>query len=525
LQEMYYGGWVAPNIYYLGAAGVVNYKGLRIAGVSGIYKHFDYQKGRYEFPPYDRSSLRSVYHVRNIEVARLKCLSNKNVSAVTQNENAPEEQIADVMISHDWPRGIEQHGNVNNLLRKKQYFRQEVETNSLGSPANEELLMTLKPKWWFAAHLHVKFEANYRHRSTSNATLAEGAELRGASSMQNNNAKLLPSQIISSAIKTSKKNEEIVNSPVDEEEYIPLPESSSKNQHTTTSFIGLESSSNRCVNPDGDLSDLMTKFLSLDKCLPRKHYLQIVNMPSKKKNTDDENSNDCNLYYDLEWLAVLRKTHGWTSPNNAKIQDPDISAIQISEEDLKNVQNRLSDYYKLHRDDDDINNHDDVTQIPTNFTMTLQPHGAIGSDVKVNGGRMIGNPQTDTLLEILGLNHIITTPYIFVGGDERTSQITDTQVRDAIHNNASGHYGPSAAKISRFAEGSNHEVTDSNEIELDSSDDEAKEQGNRDEQKDNNEIELDSSDDDNTELDKIDEKNKVESKCSEGTQNMDLDSN
>ena len=39
-----YGGWVAPNIYYLGNAGVVRFGGLRIAGLSGIYKHYDYEK-------------------------------------------------------------------------------------------------------------------------------------------------------------------------------------------------------------------------------------------------------------------------------------------------------------------------------------------------------------------------------------------------------------------------------------------------------------------------------------------------
>lgn len=35
LQELPYGGWVAPNIYYLGYAGVVNVNGIRIAGISG----------------------------------------------------------------------------------------------------------------------------------------------------------------------------------------------------------------------------------------------------------------------------------------------------------------------------------------------------------------------------------------------------------------------------------------------------------------------------------------------------------
>lgn len=35
LQELPYGGWVAPNIYYLGYAGVVNVNGIRIGGISG----------------------------------------------------------------------------------------------------------------------------------------------------------------------------------------------------------------------------------------------------------------------------------------------------------------------------------------------------------------------------------------------------------------------------------------------------------------------------------------------------------
>ena len=62
-----------------------------------------------ENPPYDRSSLRSIYHVRNVDVYRLKCLSNSK-------------DRVDIMLSHDWPLGIEQHGNTQELLRKKPYF-------------------------------------------------------------------------------------------------------------------------------------------------------------------------------------------------------------------------------------------------------------------------------------------------------------------------------------------------------------------------------------------------------------------
>lgn len=45
LQSLYYGGFVAPNIYFLGFGGVITYKGLRIGGVSGIYNEKHYHNG------------------------------------------------------------------------------------------------------------------------------------------------------------------------------------------------------------------------------------------------------------------------------------------------------------------------------------------------------------------------------------------------------------------------------------------------------------------------------------------------
>lgn len=72
LQELPYGGWVAPNIYYMGYAGVLNVGGIRIAGISGIFKAQDLLAGHFELPPYNGSTIRSVYHIRNLEVFRLK---------------------------------------------------------------------------------------------------------------------------------------------------------------------------------------------------------------------------------------------------------------------------------------------------------------------------------------------------------------------------------------------------------------------------------------------------------------------
>lgn len=44
LQELPYGGWVAPNIYYMGRAGVIKFGNLRIGGkflwLYGITQNF-----------------------------------------------------------------------------------------------------------------------------------------------------------------------------------------------------------------------------------------------------------------------------------------------------------------------------------------------------------------------------------------------------------------------------------------------------------------------------------------------------
>lgn len=43
--ELYHGGWIAPNIYFLGNSGIVKFGDLTIAGLSGIYNPNHYQTG------------------------------------------------------------------------------------------------------------------------------------------------------------------------------------------------------------------------------------------------------------------------------------------------------------------------------------------------------------------------------------------------------------------------------------------------------------------------------------------------
>ncbi|XP_057707397.1 lariat debranching enzyme [Corythoichthys intestinalis] len=290
LQELSYGGWVAPNIYYLGYAGVIRYKGIRIGGLSGIFKSHDYRKGHHEFPPYNPETLRSVYHVRNIEVFKLKQIR----------------MPIDIFLSHDWPRGIYHHGPTEELLRKKKFLRHEVESNSLGSPAAAELLEHLQPGYWFSAHLHVKFAALKQHESKPNT------------------------------------------------------------------------------------APRATKFLSLDKCLPYREFLQIVDLPERVGSSDD-------LEYDPEWLAILKATndlqrttsHPWNPPENNGLHER--WDFTVSEEALMKVVEQLNG----------------ELAIPNNFIRTVPPYEPSSPHFHA-APSYLANPQTTELCTILGLTDLYT---------------------------------------------------------------------------------------------------------------------
>uniref|UniRef100_A0A0G4HUX9 Calcineurin-like phosphoesterase domain-containing protein n=1 Tax=Chromera velia CCMP2878 TaxID=1169474 RepID=A0A0G4HUX9_9ALVE len=149
LGDLYFGGWVAPDIFYLGHSGVIRVGPLRIAGLSGIYKMHDFTKGYFETPPYDDRTKRSAYHVREYEV--------KKLSLVKERVN--------VCISHDWPACIHDWGDGRKLMKDKPFFAEEMRDGILGNPATMDLLKTMKPDFWFAGHLHVKFAALIPHET------------------------------------------------------------------------------------------------------------------------------------------------------------------------------------------------------------------------------------------------------------------------------------------------------------------------------------------------------------------------
>lgn len=283
LQELPYGGWVAPNIFYMGYAGVLNFGGVRIGGLSGIWKGRDHNRGHFEHPPYNNDTKRSCYHVRNLEVFRLKQLK----------------QPIDIFLSHDWPRGIYHHGDAAGLIRRKTFFKDEINSNTLGSPVAEELLHKLQPNYWFAAHLHVKFAAHVKHKSEAGETKE-------------------------------------------------------------------------------------TKFLSLDKCLPRRKFLQVVDFPGA-------GGSDLQLELDPEWLAVLKSTNHLMSLSKANTYMPGPGCnerwdFRPTAQEVQAVRDDFGEFFK----------------IPDNFERTAPPHNP-NQGKKVPEPQILINPQTSLLQEMLGL--------------------------------------------------------------------------------------------------------------------------
>jgi lariat debranching enzyme len=147
LFELYYGGWVAPNIYYLGAANVLRFGPLRIAGLSGIWKGYDYNKPHFERLPYNSDEVKSIYHVRELDVRKLMQIRTQ----------------VDIGLSHDWPKGAELYGDYEHLFRVKRGFREDSDAGKLGSTAAKHVLDRLRPPFWFSAHLHVRYAALITH--------------------------------------------------------------------------------------------------------------------------------------------------------------------------------------------------------------------------------------------------------------------------------------------------------------------------------------------------------------------------
>lgn len=277
LWELYYGGWAAPNIYFLGVAGVVKFGNIRIGGLSGIYNERHYRLGHHEKLPYSEDHIRSIYHVREYDVHKLMQV----------------EEPIDIFLTHDWPCGITDYGNWKELVCKKPFFEKEIQNRTLGSKPAAELLQKLKPPYWFSAHLHCKFAALVQH--------GEGGP--------------------------------------------------------------------------------MTKFLALDKCLPGRKFLQIVEIESEPGPYE--------IHFDEEWLAITRKFNS-IFPSTTK--PPNFGKAKLDKQEcMQWIRHKLQQRGAK----------------PFEFVQTVPGYDPSQSSAHGSYTGHHRNPQTEAFLQFLELNYCL----------------------------------------------------------------------------------------------------------------------
>ncbi|KAL0941152.1 lariat debranching enzyme [Colletotrichum truncatum] len=407
LWELYYGGWVAPNIYYLGAANVVRLGPLRIAAMSGIWKGFDYRKTHHERLPMGHDEIKSFYHVREVDVRKLLLLR---------------EQV-DIGLSHDWPRAIEKWGNQKALWGMKPAFKRESEEGTLGNVAAEYVCDRLRPPYWFSAHMHCKFSALKIYKDEDGAKDAgvkaepstaapapepvaapegnpdeidldgdeEVTDAPPAAAVQTNpNEISLDDDDVEPAATQTTTSESTNKNTVPEELRAQLPASFARPQQQPKRTPGQPVPST--------ITNKQVNFLALDKCLPGRHFLQLLEIQPHNVLPADQPAptRPFRLQYDPEWLAITRVFHPTLKIGDPSAQPPpDLGEehyVPLIDAERKWVEENVVAKDKL--------------DVPLNFEITAPPY-AEGGPVSVPDQPFeYTNPQTAALCELLEIENI-----------------------------------------------------------------------------------------------------------------------
>lgn len=398
LWELYYGGWVAPNIYYMGAANVLRLGPVRIAGMSGIWKGYNYNKTHFERLPYNQDDIKSIYHVREVDIRKLLQLRTQ----------------VDIGISHDWPRAIERDGDERYLFRLKPDFEQESKDGTLGNQSATYIMDRLRPPYWFAAHMHCKFAATkvypdvvQSQNSVNTVSAPEAASNKDAISVQaaNGNGSVV-------------HNSDEIDLDLDDDDAAQEEDASaapSSEPHPATTVVPedvralLPASFSRPTaqprrSPGQPVPPLINnktvRFLALDKCLPGRKFLQLLDiLPCSSTSTDTPSPAPTQpryrLSYDPEWLAITRVfAPSLILGDRHSKPDADLGEeayLPLIEAEEAWVQENIVKPGKL--------------EIPENFEITAPIHEVGMPESVREGPREYTNPQMAAFCELLGIEN------------------------------------------------------------------------------------------------------------------------
>ena len=390
--ELFYGGWVAPNIYYMGAAGVLRCGPLRIAGISGIYKRYDYKTPHREQPPFNNQDIKSVYHIREYDVTRLLHIRTQ----------------VDIGISHDWPSGVEWMGDSESLFKMKPFFEEEARSNTLGSPVTRDLVNHLRPSYWFSAHLHCKFAAIINHSKPVTPLVGDKShtELARAADGLGEQPKLATAE-------SSNKNPEEIEIESDTNSVVSVQGSPPAAQaiqgensprgdvqegcHQLPPVLAAKTTLSSSHFTPKPINNDLTRFLALDKCLPGRQFLQLLEIEPFHQ-SGEATKIPYNLEYDKQWLALNRVCSNdlGLGPTKAVGEfETDAANMILIREAEAWVEEHLVKKGKM--------------VVPQNFEITAPTHDLKEEGQGLRYVREYVNPQTAAFCEMLQ----IPNPYPF----------------------------------------------------------------------------------------------------------------
>lgn len=336
-----------------------------------------------------------MYHIREFDVRKLLQIRTQ----------------VDIGISHDWPRAIEKHGNVRDLWRMKPDFKQESEDGTLGSLAAAYVCDRLRPSYWFSAHMHCRFAATKTYTKPANAAAVEAPAAP-------------PQAAVAEKTPVTIQNEDEIDLDMDDDNDDAAPASAPK----PASRLMVATDASREADIDAlrsllppsfskpppraapgqpvpaTITNTTVRFLALDKCLPGRKFLQLLNVPvisSPLQAPVPPPSNVApnprhTLTYDPEWLAITRVFNEYLILGDPAAPKPrDLGEKEyrkkIREQEAW-VQKNIVEAGKL--------------AVPYNFMLTAPVQGDGPVDLHVQDQpREYNNPQMVTFCELLQMEN------------------------------------------------------------------------------------------------------------------------
>ena len=137
------------------------------------------------------------------------------------------------------------------------------------------LLRTLRPEWWFSAHLHCRFEATVRHEGMEGVGLNEGSSggvVAGVGVVEERN----PDEIVIEDEGFADEDTPVPAPAPPAAPAVPAATEPPPQAITNPDEIILDDEEEDVVKPPPPPPPpLETKFLALDKCLPQRQFLEV----------------------------------------------------------------------------------------------------------------------------------------------------------------------------------------------------------------------------------------------------------